>query len=736
MSPRKLLGAVPAAFTAETLSGLTANQFVRTDATSTIASSSAQTLLTLNQNGAGNILDLKAGNISLASFLASGNVGIGTSSPYAKLSVAGQVVAAYFTGTSTATSTFGGGLNLTSGCYAMGGTCLATSSGITTLNGLSTLAQSFATSSDANMSLTIVSSGATHTFTPSWVGTLSVARGGTGTSTAPSFGQLLIGSGTGYDLRSTSSLGIALSDTLGTLAANRGGTGLSTIASSSLLIGGAGNTILQVSTSSLGLPSFTDLTSYLSLAQWFATTTTALQEGNNLYFTNTRADARINATDTLGTLLFLPNLSRSTTTNATTTNFAVTGNSTSTFGGGLNITSGCYAVNGVCLTTSTGASSTLLADANTFTGANNFTNILRSTTTAATSTSFFASILSATLATFTNLFGTNATITNATSTNLSTTNLVATNGTFAGATTSALAVTGSATSTFGGGVNVTSGCLAQNGICIATSSGITTLNGLSSLSQSFATGTDANLNLVITSAGATHTFTPSWVGTLSIARGGTGTSTIPSYGQLLVGSGTGYDLRSTSSLAIALADTTGILAATRGGTGLSVIASSSLLIGGAGNTILQFATSSLGLPTFTDLTSYLSLASWFATTTNGLAEGGNNLYYTNARADARINATNTLGTLFFLPSLVRSTTTNATATNMFATNFVASGATTTALSVSGNSTSTFGNGLSVAGGCFAINGVCLTDSSASSTLFSDANTFAGVNQFNRLTVYN
>ncbi|MEK7067266.1 MAG: hypothetical protein AAB950_00490, partial [Patescibacteria group bacterium] len=39
-----------------------------------------------------------------------GNVGIGTTSPYAKLSVVGEVVGAYFTGTTTATSTLTGGL--------------------------------------------------------------------------------------------------------------------------------------------------------------------------------------------------------------------------------------------------------------------------------------------------------------------------------------------------------------------------------------------------------------------------------------------------------------------------------------------------------------------------------------------------------------------------------------------------------------------------------------------------
>jgi hypothetical protein len=68
-------------------------------------------------------------------------LGVGTSSPYAALSVVGEIVGANFTGTTSATSTFGGpfnntatasstftsGIDIASGCFAVNGTCVGTS---------------------------------------------------------------------------------------------------------------------------------------------------------------------------------------------------------------------------------------------------------------------------------------------------------------------------------------------------------------------------------------------------------------------------------------------------------------------------------------------------------------------------------------------------------------------------------------------------------------------------------
>ncbi|MEI7463081.1 MAG: hypothetical protein WCK03_01640, partial [Candidatus Taylorbacteria bacterium] len=95
MSPRKILGAVPAAFiagtssialSANTLSGIASSSFLRSDIQN--ATSSSSTFLNVLQSGAGKIAEFfsSAANSALA-ILSGGNVGVGSSTPSAKLAV-------------------------------------------------------------------------------------------------------------------------------------------------------------------------------------------------------------------------------------------------------------------------------------------------------------------------------------------------------------------------------------------------------------------------------------------------------------------------------------------------------------------------------------------------------------------------------------------------------------------------------------------------------------------------
>jgi hypothetical protein len=150
-------------------------------------------------------------------------------------------------------------------------------------------------------------------------------------------------------------------------------------------------------------------------------------------------------------------------------------------------------------------------------------------------------------------------------------------------------------------------------------------------------------------------------GTLSLAANGVGLTNLAQIaGNTILGNISGstgnVTAFATSSLGVALTDTTGTLAVTRGGTGITATPSyGQILVGNAGGTYTLTATSSLGLPTNADLNNYLSLSAWYATTTDILDEGTTNLYFTSARATSNfvtnLAATTSVASITSLPNL-------------------------------------------------------------------------------------
>jgi excisionase family DNA binding protein len=230
-------------------------------------------------------------------------------------------------------------------------------------------------------------------------GTVSVANGGTGTSTAPAYGQMLLGNAAGgYDLVATSSLGIlgggasvwgaitgTLSDQTDLQAALDAKLSLTSWYATTTDALAQGSTNKYYSTT-------------LFAGSLAATTTTALAEGANKYWTDIRFDNRLSATTSLPNLTTLANLTSVGTitsgtwsglfgavSGANLTNITAANISAGT--AGINVTGNAgtatalqtarningTSFNGSADITITAASSTLLANNNTFSGANSFT---------------------------------------------------------------------------------------------------------------------------------------------------------------------------------------------------------------------------------------------------------------------------------------------------------------------------------------------------------------------------
>ncbi|MFN3692527.1 MAG: hypothetical protein ACK4SL_00325 [Candidatus Paceibacteria bacterium] len=199
MVPRKILGAVPAAFVAkeagnaETVGGVASSSFLRSDEADTMFASSSSSILTVIQNGLGKVASFFSGVTEVFTILNNGNVGIGTTTPSSRLAVAGNAV-------------IGGDLT-TTGTLSVG-----------TLNGL-LLGTSGTVSAVATSGLNIVIGDT--------IGTLAATRGGTGLTTVTQNQLLIGGAGNTWTQIGTSSLGLGngtflgLSDIPDTYTANR-----------------------------------------------------------------------------------------------------------------------------------------------------------------------------------------------------------------------------------------------------------------------------------------------------------------------------------------------------------------------------------------------------------------------------------------------------------------------------------------------------------------------------------
>lgn len=292
--------------------------------------------------------------------------------------------------------------------------------------------------------------------------------GGTGTSTNPTYGQTLVGNALGtYTLTATSSLGLSSWATTSNtywftqqtttglaegsnlyftnaraqsalagfyevpLTFNNGLTrsvntiGLSTIAANSVLGSYLGGIPTAIATSSLYAGLGGQVLSFVN-GGWTGVATTTFSNG--LTWTAGNATCNTASVSIFGCLTSAD----WTTFNNKISSTSLSGSAPITYNSGTGVI-GCA----TCLTSLSGAaSSTLLGDNNTFTGQNIFANILRSTTTNATTTSIFSQLFSGNLITI-------------------------------GTSTASTTIFGNSTSTFGGGLNLPNGgCFSIAGVCV------------------------------------------------------------------------------------------------------------------------------------------------------------------------------------------------------------------------------------------------------------------------------
>jgi len=270
---------------------------------------------------ASNYLLLAGGNIT-------GNLGIGTTSPYAPLSVNGEAAVAYLTtSSSTATSTFVYGINLKGGCFAIDGVCV-TGSGLggTADGAWSTTSADFWETTQAPRGVGFSTTSADYYLSQNQGAAFSTSSADYNFSanlSATNTGAIAEGSNKYYtDDRVAGVIAATTTDALTQGATNK-------YYSTNLLAAD----LAATTTTALAEGDNKYFTNDRVAAVIAGTTTTAIAEGEKLYFTDTRADDRaisvLSATTSLPNVSTLSGLVTFGSTTATTTgegNLKITGN--------------------------------------------------------------------------------------------------------------------------------------------------------------------------------------------------------------------------------------------------------------------------------------------------------------------------------------------------------------------------------------------------------------------------
>jgi hypothetical protein len=596
--------------------------------------------------------------------------------------------------------------------------------------------QTFATTTDTNIGLTITSAGNIHTFSPTWTGSLAVNRGGTGTTTAPTYGQLLLGNASGgYNLVATSSLGITNIPTWGTIAGTL-----------------SNQTDLQAA-----------LDAKLALANWYSTTTDALAQGSvnkyystnlfagslagtttdalaqgstNKYYSDTAVDTRINASSTIAK-----------------TSLANIWNPLQTFTNGF-ISNASSTIAGNFTTTGT-ITTALGTAAGAFLAVDPSGHIIATTTPSGGSGGGSGTVTSVVAGT--GLSGGTITSTGTISLNLANANTWSALQLFsAGASSTNFSnfgtayFGGTATTTIDSAGNITLPTGSFRNRLLYTDSNATVTGMLCSSGEvvvntgsSWGCGSPTGTGFIVKSV------SPALTGTLSAAAanfsGNVGIGTTSPWKMLSVaGDIIGTNITATGTITTSLGSAAGaFLAVNPNG---QIIATTTP--GGGGAAIWGSITGTLSSQSDlqTALDARLTLTNWYATTTDALAQGSINKYWSNILFDNRLSATSSLANLTTLANLATvGTITSGTWSGLFGavsganlTNLTAANisAGTAAINVTGNA----GTATKLAA-TKNINNVAfdgsadITISAASSTLLANNNTFSGVNTFTGNTTF-